>query len=87
MCVCVLVCCVAVVVSFEELEQSGGHASWLHGLPHLRRGQGSTAQVHPQTWQVGATHKTVILCVLGESKRGGGPSRPAAALQHVVSRV
>lgn len=48
-CVCV---CVAMVVTFKELEQSGSHPPWLHGLPNLRRGQGPTAQVHPQTRQV-----------------------------------
>lgn len=36
---CFTVCacaCAAVVVSVEELEQSGGHTSWVHGVPHLR---------------------------------------------------
>lgn len=44
--------CLALVISSEELEQPGRHTPRLHGLPDLRRGQGSPTQVHPQTGQV-----------------------------------
>lgn len=37
----------AVVVPAEELELPGRHPPRLHGLPHLRRGQSSSAEVHP----------------------------------------
>lgn len=42
----------ALVVPAEELELPGRHPPGLHGLPDLRRGQSSSAEVHPQTWQV-----------------------------------
>lgn len=63
------------VVSFKELEQSGCHTSGLHGLSNLRRGQGSTAPVHPQTWQVRhrrARHESCFLVILKCWIRGIG---------------
>lgn len=42
----------ALVISAAELEQLGSYTSWVHGLPHLRWGQSSAAEVHPQAWQV-----------------------------------
>lgn len=56
----------AVVLPAEELELPGGDPPGLHGLPDLRRGQSSSAEVHPQTWQV--------------SGRGGGAAGAGGAV-------
>lgn len=44
--------CVALVVPAAKLEQPGCYSPGVHGFPHLRRGQSSTAEVHSQAWQV-----------------------------------
>lgn len=53
MCVCV---CVALVIPTAELEQLGSYSPGVHGLPHLRWGQSTAAEVHPQAWQVRQKH-------------------------------
>lgn len=43
---------IAMGLNPEELELPGGHAPRIHGLPDLRRSEGTSAEVHQQTWQV-----------------------------------
>lgn len=35
-----------------QLAVAGGHPSWLRRVPHLRRGEGETPEVHTQGWQL-----------------------------------
>lgn len=51
--------CVALVVPASKLEQLGSYSPRVHGLPHLRRGQSTTAEVHSQAWQVRKMHVCV----------------------------
>lgn len=52
-CVCVYV---ALVVAAAELEQLSSYSPRVHGLPYLRWGEGSAAEVHSQAWQVRHKH-------------------------------
>lgn len=61
--------CVALVVPAAELEQLGGYSPGVHGLPHLRWGESSAAEIHSQARQVRRDgterHKhAVVLCSL-----------------------
>lgn len=52
----------AVVVFAAELEQPGSDSPWLHGIPHLWRGEGPAAEIHSQTWQVrGSSASSALL--------------------------
>lgn len=42
----------AMVNTFEELDVPGSDAPGVHGLPHLRRGEGAASGIQWQIWQV-----------------------------------